>query len=429
MFDLRCEACNWSARVEDQEGPAAGDRMDYCCPRCQGPLDIVSLRPSQNVRQDHPGLWRYSPWLPVDYHPGLFLGEGQTPLIPSRSIGPALGLKRLFFKCEHLNPTGSFKDRQVSVGVVAAVKWGKKGCITSSSGNAGASLATYCARAGIPCVTLVPAGTPPAKLAQMEAHGAKTLLLGRASADADKYLLRLHFVQWLASRLGWWPAITARSANPFMIEGAKTIFFEICETFGWRSPRWVVLPVGGGGLAGATWLAAQQLFQAGMIAEVPHLLGVQPVGASTVSRTVKESLPEINPVQPTTRISGIGAPLPYDGMWAVNAIRQSGGDACEISDEEAEEVSRLLAREEGLYVETAGAASVAGLIRWLRQGARLGPEETVVCVLTGHGLKKDQSQAASLVEDARGSTTVLDIEELSEIMASGSLERLRGLFQ
>lgn len=383
---LQCETC--------QTRFPAGST--YRCDKCGGILDVIydysGIRALggdifERCRgQGKMGMWAYADVLPAELDREVSLGEGGTPLVRSVYLGKALGIPNLYFKCEYQNPTGSFKDRQVALALAMAGQMGMLGCVTSSSGNVGASLSTYSARMSFRSLVLVPACTPRGKLSQIMAHGAQVVSIGRASDDAKKYLARAEAVVRIAKLREWFPVITARSINPYAVEGAKTIAYEVCEELAWRTPDYVFLPIGGGGLTGSSYKGYGELKSLGITSAIPRLVGAQPSGCSTVARAILNNADRVLPVIPETKISGVGAPMPYDADWALRSIKASGGSACEVPDEETLDTVRILAEEEGLFVEPAGAISVAAMRVWVKT-RKFKDDDVVVCYLTGSGFK------------------------------------------
>jgi threonine synthase len=301
--------------------------------------------------------------------PALTLLEGNTPLVPSVHILKSLGAEQLFFKFEGLNPTGSFKDRGMAVAVSEALARGVKALICASTGNTAASAAAYAARAGLTCFVLLPEGQVAAgKLAAAHAHAARVVQVQGSFDQA------LELVRAAAERL---PLGLVNSLNPFRLEGQKTAAFEIVEALG-RAPDWLALPVGNAGNITSYWMGFQQAESNGP----PRLLGVQAAGAAPLVRG--------RPVKhPQTVATAIRIGSPARGEQARQAVRQSGGRLVAVEDSAILEAQQLLAGE-GLWVEPASAAGLAGLLQQVRSGELNLRGQTAVCVCTGHGLKDPQ---------------------------------------
>ncbi len=317
------------------------------------------------------GLIReYWEYLPVtDKTPVCTLHEGNTPLIPSVSIGKELGVD-LYFKYEGLNPTGSFKDRGMTVALSKALEDGSKAVICASTGNTSASAAAYAARAGIRCVVLIPEGKIAlGKLSQALMHGAVVVAV-RGNFDAA-----LKIVRELSEA---YPITLVNSLNPFRIEGQKTSAFEVCDALG-QAPDYLSIPVGNAGNITAYWRGFRDYAAAGKIEALPKMIGFQAAGAAPIVLG--------HPVdQPETIATAIRIGNPARWQEAEAAAKDSGGFIDMVTDEEILESYKLLAGTEGVFAEPASAASVAGLRKMISIG-RVPKGAKVVCVLTGHGLK------------------------------------------
>lgn len=320
-------------------------------------------------------IWRgvineYREFLPVTENtPVVTLLEGNTPLIRSRRISNELGVE-LYFKYEGLNPTGSFKDRGMTVAISKALEEGASAAICASTGNTSASAAAYAAAAGIGCVVLIPRGAIAlGKLSQALIHGAQVLAVDGNFDDA------LRVVREITSRS---EIILVNSINPMRIEGQKTAAFEVCDALG-GAPDVQVIPVGNAGNITAYWKGYRDYHAAGKIDSLPRLFGFQAEGAAPIVR----GHPIEHPETIATAIR-IGNPASWKG--AVRAAEESKGKIDMVSDSEILEAYHMLASKEGIFVEPASAASVAGLIKMRRSGA-IPSGVRVVSILTGHGLK------------------------------------------
>jgi threonine synthase len=319
----------------------------------------------------HPGvIARYRDFLslPAHFQP-ITLLEGDTPLIPAPRLGAELGAD-LFLKFEGLNPTGSFKDRGMTLAVTMAAGEGARTVLCASTGNTAASAAAYAARAGLRCLVLIPQGKVAAgKLAGASAYGAEVIQISGSFDDA------LALVVQLAQRA---PLALVNSINPHRIEGQKTAAFEICEALG-RAPDWLCLPVGNAGNITAYWKGFGEWRAAGKVDSRPQLLGVQAEGAAPLVLG--------HPVEkPETVATAIRIGRPARGEEALLAAEQSGGRICAVSDDEILAMQQRLAAE-GVWCEPASAAGAAGLFKEARAGRLAVRGATLVCVLTGHGLK------------------------------------------
>lgn len=315
---------------------------------------------------------RYREFLPVtDRTPVVTLNEGNTPLIPATRLQGALGIEaEVYLKCEGSNPTGSFKDRGMTVAVSKAVEEGARAVICASTGNTSASASAYAARAGLRAFVLIPEGKIAlGKLSQAMIHGAQVLQIEGNFDQALGIVRQLSGQQAIA---------LVNSLNPYRIEGQKSAAFEICDRLG-RSPDYHFIPVGNAGNITAYWKGYQEYFRAARIDSLPKMMGWQAEGAAPIVRGKVVERPE-------TVASAIQIGNPASWQGAMEAARESGGQIDMVSDGEIIDAYRLLAHSEGIFCELASAASVAGLIKFARAN-RLPKGTVVVCVLTGHGLK------------------------------------------
>ena len=323
------------------------------------------------------GLIReYADFLPVDPSGTVVtLGEGATPLIHAPSLSKVVGAN-VYLKFEGANPTGSFKDRGMTLAITKAVEEGSHAVVCASTGNTSASAAAYAAKAGIDCIVLIPAGyIALGKLAQALVYGAKVIQI------RENFDRALEIVRELGEHR---PVTVVNSINPYRIEGQKTGAFEIVDQLG-DAPDYHFIPVGNAGNITAYWRGYNEYFKAGYSTKRPKMMGAQAAGAAPIV----EGHPILKPETVATAIR-IGNPASWAG--AIEAKESSGGDIFAVTDAEILEAYRLLARQESVFCEPASAASVAGL---LKQGVE--PGSTVVCVLTGNGLK-DPDTAISQIE-------------------------------
>jgi threonine synthase len=327
------------------------------------------------VSRERGGGWRgvieeYREFLPVsDGARVITLLEGGTPLLPAPRLSERVGA-RVLLKVEGANPTGSFKDRGMTVAITKAVEEGAKGVVCASTGNTSASAAAYAARAGLTCAVLIPEGhIALGKLAQALVHGAKVLQV-RGNFDQS-----LEIVRELGERA---PVTVVNSVNPHRIEGQKSGAFEVVDELG-DAPEVHCIPVGNAGNITAYWKGYLEYKEAGRSTRLPKMLGFQAAGAAPIV----EGHPIEHPETVATAIR-IGNPASWYG--ATSAASESGGGIAAVSDTEILDAYRFLAQEESVFCEPASAASVAGILK-TGLPSDLGAGATVVCVLTGHGLK------------------------------------------
>ena len=328
----------------------------------------------------------YRDWLPVTADtPVVTLLEGNTPLLEAPTLAREIcaGKLRVFLKYEGLNPTGSFKDRGMTMAISKAVEAGAKAVICASTGNTSASAAAYAARAGLTCAVLLPHGmTALGKLSQALIHGARVIAI-RGNFDQALNLVRE------ISRTQ--PVTLVNSVNPVRIEGQKTAAFEICDRLG-EAPAFHCMPVGNAGNITAYWKGYGEYHARGMVERRPRMLGFQAIGASPIVHD------RVFP-NPETAATAIRIGNPASWKQAVAARDESGGRIEAVTEEEIHEAYQLLASREGVFCELASAASVAGLAKLYREGYFEGyAGATVVCTLTGHGLKDPNTAIAAIQE-------------------------------
>lgn len=315
---------------------------------------------------------RYREFLPVtEKTPVVTLHEGNTPTIPAPRLAEATDPRlTIYLKCEGFNPTGSFKDRGMTVAISKALEAGSRAVICASTGNTSASAAAYAARAGVGAFVVVPKGAVAiGKLSQAAIHGAKVLTVDGSFDQA------LAIVTEIAEKH---PVTLVNSINPYRLEGQKTAAFEVVDQLG-RAPDYHLIPVGNAGNITAYWRGYREYIKAGKAKELPRMVGFQAAGAAPIyeNRVIRE---------PKTVATAIRIGNPANWGLAVEAMKDSGGWIEVVTDEEILRAYRLLAREEGIFMEPASAASVAGLIKMVKAG-RFEPGSTLVLTLTGHGLK------------------------------------------
>ncbi len=313
--------------------------------------------------------WDYLP-LEDDRHVVTLL-EGNTPLIPAENLAAAIGLDiRLYLKFEGVNPTGSFKDRGMTMAISKAVEDGAKAVICASTGNTSASAAAYAAKGGLKAYVLIPEGKIAlGKLSQAMMHGAEVIQVQGNFDEALKLVVAIS---------DEYPITLVNSINPFRIEGQKTASFEICDVLG-RPPDVHVLPVGNAGNITAYWKGYREYHEKGVIDALPRMWGFQAEGAAPIVRGFPIEKPE-------TVATAIRIGNPASWKKAEAARDESGGGIEMVSDDEILSAYRLLSRKEGIFCEPASAAGIAGLIRYGKR-IGLGHGEIVVATLTGHGLK------------------------------------------
>ena len=378
MTHLKCIECGTTYDI---------DEIIYKCGKCDGILEVVTdieeLRnkiSTDKWKGRSLSVWRYIDFLPIkDKINIVTLNEGGTGLHRCKRLAEKIGLKKLFIKFEGENPTGSFKDRGMTVGVSKARELGVSIVICASTGNTSASLAAYAAKSGRQCIVLVPAGKiGVGKLAQAIAHGARLIQVKGNFDDS------LDMVFQLCERNN--QIYLLNSINPFRIEGQKTIAFEVSEQLG-VPPDCMVMPVGNAGNISAAWKGFNEFEAVGLTNSKPRMIGIQAEGASPIVNAYRKKKIRVEPILfPETVATAIRIGNPVSWRKALNSIYESNGYAETVTDQEILDAQRLLAQTEGIFAEPASATPIASLRKLLDQGV-INKSDSIVCVATGHGLK------------------------------------------
>ena len=381
VLGLKCVLCGAEYDV---------DEVLYVCPKHgdEGILDVVYDYQliARRLTKDHlardqqtKSIWRYADLLPIA-DPGLAppLQVGWTPLYRARRLEERLGLRYLWVKDDGRNPTASFKDRASAVGVVKALELGRQVITCASTGNAASSLAGLAASVGLTTYIFVPQTAPQAKVAQLLIFGANVIMVEGTYDQAFDLCLEA------SKEYGWYSRNTAY--NPYLSEGKKTAALEICEQLEWKAPDRIFVAVGDGCIIGGLWKGLKDLLALGFIDRMPKLMGVQAEGAAPLVRAWREGTEEVEPIVPDTLADSIAVGVPRDRIKALRAVRETGGEYVAVSDEEILDAMRVLARQAAVFAEPAGATGFAGLAKLVRQG-RIDPEERIVVLVTGNGLK------------------------------------------
>ena len=382
------------------------DEIIYTCRTCGSTLEVVSIPDvSKDIFECRKStMWKYKEFMPVDESKIVSLEEGGTPFCKCQKLGDKLGIE-LYVKVEGSNPTGSFKDRGMSVGITKAVELGVKTVGCASTGNTSASLAAYAARAGKRCIVLLPAGKVAlGKLAQAMFHGAEVFSVNGNFDEALETITALALEGQL---------YLLNSVNPFRLEGQKSIGFEVVDDLGWKAPDRIILPVGNAGNISAIWKGVKEFNEAGFIDDLPMMTGIQAEGAAPIANAVRKGKNSIEPViNPETVATAIRIGAPVSAQKALRAIYESDGMAETVTDNEILSAQKLLARTEGIGVEPASAASIAGLLKLVESG-EVDKGEQVVCIVTGHLLKDPNTAINACVEPVE---IEANVEALSKII-------------
>jgi threonine synthase len=354
----------------------------YTCERCGGLLDIkydYAAIDAASVRNEREKLsvWKYRELLPCEIEP-VSIQEGGTPLYECTKLAKEIGIRHLYVKHEGMNPTGSFKDRGMTVGVTKALELNMRTVACASTGNTSASLAAYAAKASLTALILLPKGkVARGKLAQAMIYGGEIVSIDGNFDDA------LRLVREMCAEKGFY---LLNSINPYRLEGQKTIAFEIAEQLDWEIPDRVILPVGNAGNISAAFKGFMELKTMGITDAIPKMTGIQASGASPIVRAIKNGSAMVPEDNPETIATAIRIGNPVNAEKAISAIKKSGGVAESVTDDEIIAAQKGLAKREGIGVEPASAASIAGLMKLL-QGGIVEDDEHIVCIATGNLLK------------------------------------------
>lgn len=365
----------------------------YKCPNCKNILEVKYLFDHAETSENKTTKGLKSNFIFHDGETDSLLGEGDTPLLSLNTTAKKLGVKRVLGKCEFLNPTGSFKDRPVAAGIKKAVDFGYKKVIVASSGNGAAAVAAYSSKLGLQAVILVPESTPAEKVKQSQFFGAKVIKVKGPYSNSYELALKI-------SEEGEAYNLTTTFLNPYTIEGDKGVAYEVDEQADiW--PDSVVVPIGAGPLLVGIYKGFKELNEFyGLRKPLPKMIGIQAAGCSPIVKAFKGNSPTVTAEpNPKTIAGGIGDGLngySDDGAYTLNIIRESKGLCIEVTDEEILSAQKDMAIDEGLFIEPSAAASLAGLLKVSAQQDL--STESVMLLLTGHGLKDIKSLGSNASE-------------------------------
>src|SRR5271170_5169151 len=384
---LRCRECQRAFPAEAL----------HVCDYCFGPLEvaydyerIAAAISRDSIAAGPRSIWRYAPLLPVSDPEPIDLGTGYTPLVRADRLAAELGLGELWIKDDTANPTGSFKDRVVSVALTKARQLGFKVAACASTGNLANSVAAHAARAGMESVVLIPHDLERAKVTMTTIYGGTVIAVEGTYDDVNRLCAEL-----TSERPTW--AFVNVNVRTYYAEGSKTLAFEIAEQLGWQAPDHVVVPIGSGSQLTKVAKGFRELGQVGLLDEVleVRVSGAQAQGCAAVATAFAEGTDAIRPVKPHTIAKSLAIGNPADGWYALDTIRSSGGSCASVTDDEVIDGIRLLARTEGIFAETAGGVTIASLVRLVNQGV-VRSDERVVVMVTGHGLKTVEALSGSV---------------------------------
>jgi threonine synthase len=361
----------------------------YICDECFGPLDVkYDFSPvSKNTFEGREHTyWRYFELLPIQQKSNIVsINAGMTPLVRAEKLGKALGLGNLYIKNDSVNPTFSFKDRPAGVAVSKAKEFGLAAVGCASTGNLASATAAHAAKGGFPCYVFAPSDIEHAKIAQALAYGSKFIAVDGTYDDANR----------IAAQIGDSKGIGIVNINmrSYYVEGSKTLAYEVAEQLGWTVPDQLIVPVGSGAMLNAICKGFEELQSVSLLSNVSnmHMIAAQPHGCAPVVDAFKRGDSEVIPVEnPDTIAKSLAIGDPGDGRYVLKRLKQYNGFAEESNNSEILDAILLLARTEGIFTEPAGGVSVAVLKKMVDDG-KIDKNDTVVCYVTGNGLKATES--------------------------------------
>ena len=368
----------------------------YVCEYCFGPLEVdydyerIKKKRTREAIESRPAtLWRYRELMPIDGEPTDGLHSGFTPLIRARNLEKILGVKELYLKDDSVNhPTLSFKDRVVAVALSKAKEFGFKTVACASTGNLANSVAAQSAIANLERFILIPADLELGKV------------IGTLIYDPNLIAVEGNYDQVnrlcseIATKYKW--AFVNINIRPYYAEGSKTYGYEIAEQLGWKAPKHVVVPCAGGSLITKIWKGLREFEKIGLINKVDtRVYAAQASGCAPIITALKENSDIIKPVKPNTIAKSLAIGNPADGIYAVSTVKESGGWAEDVSDDEIVEAIKLLAAAEGIFTETAGGVTL-GVTKKLLETKKMPKDEPIVVCITGNGLKTQEAVAEKI---------------------------------
>ncbi len=370
----------------------------HVCEFCFGPLEVVydydaikTVLSKDVIASRRPNMWRYKELLPLDGEPVVGFDVGFTPFIRARNLGKVLGVKELYIKNDAVNsPTLSFKDRVVAVAISKAREFGFKVVACASTGNLANSVAANAAACSMDSYVFIPADLEKTKVLGTVVYGSKVVAIKGSYDEVNRLCSEI------AGKYGW--AFVNINIRPYYAEGSKAFGYEVAEQMGWRLPRHIIVPMAGGSLITKIKKAFNEFRRLGFVEEMEtKVYGAQPTGCAPIVTAVKDGAELIRPVKPNTIAKSLAIGNPADGYYSVKAIKESGGWAEDVSDNEIIEAMKLLAETEGIFTETAGGVTLGVTKKLIEQG-RIPKDESIVLSITGNGLKTQESLYGKISE-------------------------------
>ena len=403
-YRLLCYKCGCEVSEFSLACSHCGSRNLFC------EFDLTRRRDFyRDVIKQAESFWDYQPVLPVSNNHVVTIGEGSTPLVRMSALESKLGSGRLYVKNEGQNPTGSFKDRCMAVAYSKALQLQARATVLGSAGNAGAAAAAYSAKSGIPCFLFVPGNTALERIAQSIAYGAHVLMV-----DGGGVTECIDLINEIYLELGWMNVTTARQCNPFQGESEKTIAYEIVKALDYNAPDYVIVPIGGGGCLSGITKGFKELYDLGLLDKRPRMIGAEELGCAPLT----EAFERKNAPDAIVRVKdprGIASPImdafPIDGAAALEAIYETGGISVAVTSQKLREAQLLLSSKEGIFVEIASSTTIAVMQSLIERGV-IGRQDTVVCVVTGNGLKDSSFVLDSVPRPNHITNTVAAVKQI-----------------
>jgi len=400
--NLKCRECGklypkQAIHVCDFDFGPLEAAYDYDAIKAVLTRELIESRPQS--------MWRYRELLPIDGEPTVGTQVGFTPLVKANRLAKALGIKSLYIKNDTVNyPTLSFKDRVVSVALSRARELGFKVVACASTGNLANSVAANAASAGLKSYVLIPADLEQGKVLGSLVYGTNVVAIHGAYDQVNRLCSEI------AGKYGW--GFVNVNLRPYYAEGSKSMGFEICEQLGWRIPRHTVVPMASGSLLTKIHKSYLEFTKCGIVNDTPFTVhGAQATGCAPISHAMKKGTDMVKPVpKPDTIVKSLAIGTPADGYYAIHAMRQTGGFAEDVTDDEVVAGIRLLAENEGIFAETAGGVTVACAKKLIETGKIPRDEEAVLCI-TGHGLKTQEAIAGKCGEPRLIKPSLREFEE------------------
>ncbi|TLS77824.1 threonine synthase [Mariprofundus erugo] len=401
---LKCRECGQEYEIQPT----------HVCEFCFGPLEVVydyekleGFFTRELIESRPQTMWRYKELLPINGEPTVGVQNGFTPLVRAKNLEKALGVSELYIKNDSVcYPTLSFKDRVVSVALSKAVEFGFKTVACASTGNLAGSVAANAAAAGLESYVFIPHDLEQGKVLGAGIFGTKIIGITGEYDDVNRLCSEV------AGKYGW--AFVNVNVRPFYAEGSKSLGYEMMEQLGWKAPKHVVVPMASGSLCTKVAKSINEFIKLGLVEDNgTAIYGAQATGCSPIAKSVKEGSDLIHPVRAKTIAKSLAIGNPADGYYANRVIRETGGWAEDVSDEEVVAAMRLLAETEGIFAETAGGVTLGCAMKMIESG-KLPRDESIVLCITGNGLKTQEAVVDAIDKPRIISASLKEFDILAE---------------